>query len=72
MIPVASVGDGATRADRPRTDLPLPHGTPGTTMAKEETPDQMAARTFWVTSIGVAMFILISFAYATFRSFGGQ
>ena len=39
-------------------------------MAKEETPDQMAARTFWMTAIGAVMFILISFAYATYPSSG--
>ena len=39
-------------------------------MAKEQSPDQMAARTFWVTVIGASMFIIISFAYATFPSSG--
>lgn len=39
-------------------------------MAKEESADQMAARTFWVTVIGLAAFILVSFAYVTFPSSG--
>jgi hypothetical protein len=39
-------------------------------MAKEQSPDEMAARTFWVTVIGATMFIIISFSYATFPSSG--
>lgn len=39
-------------------------------MAKEQSSDEMAARTFWVTVIGAAMFIIITFSYATFPSSG--
>ena len=39
-------------------------------MAKEETPDQMATRTFVVTMVGVILFVAISFAFITFPSSG--
>lgn len=39
-------------------------------MAKEETADQMAARTFWITAIGVGLFAIISFFAATYPSSG--
>ena len=39
-------------------------------MAKEQSPDQMATRTFVVTVIGAILFITVSFLFITFPSFG--
>lgn len=39
-------------------------------MAKEETPDQIASKTFWVTLVGLFMFVAVSFAFVTFPSSG--
>lgn len=39
-------------------------------MAKEETADQIASKTFWVTLIGAILFIGTSFAFVTFPSSG--
>lgn len=37
-------------------------------MAKEESPDQIASKTFWVTLIGAILFIGVSFAFVTMSS----
>jgi hypothetical protein len=39
-------------------------------VAKEETPDQMAARTFWMTAIGAVLFITAAFVFAIYPSSG--
>ena len=38
-------------------------------MAKEHDSDTMAARTFWITMIGAILFIGVSMAFITLRTY---
>ena len=38
-------------------------------MAKEHSSDTMAARTFWVTFVGALLFIGVTFAFITLRTY---
>jgi hypothetical protein len=39
-------------------------------MAKDQSPDEMASRTFLITLVGGILFIAVSFIAITFQSYG--
>lgn len=39
-------------------------------MAKDQSPDEMATRTFVITLVGGLLFITVSFVAITFQSYG--